>query len=82
VGDAGYGGRIIAFFRYSQSGIGLSDQFAVIDLAVRGYMRKIFFEAYPSSHDQCSSYVCTSTSSSACNKLNTWAVDINNVYGA
>lgn len=76
----GYAGRIIVFFRYSLSGIGLSDQTRIIDLAMNSYIRKIFYETYPSAHDQCSSYICTSTSDTACSKLLTWNSDIASVY--
>ena len=75
VGNAGYGGRIILFFRYSTAGTGLSSQSAVINLAENGYVRKIFFETYPGDHSGCSSYICTSTSSSACSKLLSWNND-------
>lgn len=80
VGDAGYPGRIIVFLRYSLSGIGLSDQKPIIDLAMKGYVRKLLFETYPSSNSQCPSYLCTSTSGNAVTDLNTWATVIDNVY--
>jgi len=54
----------------------------VIDLAMNGYLRKIFFETHPSSSSQCSSYCCTSTASACPSKLDTWAQDINAVYGS
>ena len=47
---------------------------------MNGYLRKIFFEVYPSNHDGCSSYICTSTSGSACDKLKQWEVVFGNNY--
>lgn len=75
VGNAGYAGRIIVFFRYGTSGSGLSSQTSVVKLGMSGYLRKIFFETYPDNASGCSSYICTSTSSSACSKLITWKSD-------
>eukprot|EP01036_Dinobryon_divergens_P022797 gene22797-31094_t len=72
VGDAGYKGRIIVFFRYAYSGKGLESQSEIISLSKDGYIRKIFFEVYPATHSDCSNYLCTSTSSSACTRLGQW----------
>ena len=62
VGDRGYKGRMILFFRYSINGQGMASQARIVQLGMNGYLRKIFFEAYPSDHSGCNSYICTSTS--------------------
>ena len=83
VGDTpGYKARIIPYFRYSYNAdiSGLAEQMAVIDLGMKGYLRKILFEVYPSDHSGCSSYICTSTSGNACDILKRYEDQFGKVY--
>lgn len=67
VAAAGLGGRMIFFFRFSYTGSGLSQQRALLQAGLNGWLRKIYFEVYGGD------YIYTSTVSSAASKLQQWS---------
>ena len=72
VAAAGMGGRMIFFFRFSYSGSGLSNQRALLQAGMNGWLRKIYFEVYGGD------YIYTSTVSSAASKLTSWSNSYHN----
>lgn len=67
VAASGMGGRMIFFFRYSYSGASLSQQKALLQAGLNGWIRKIYFEVYGGD------FIYTSTVSSAASKLSSWS---------
>jgi len=66
IAEAGLGGRIIFFFRYSYSGAGLSTQTSLLQAGLDGHLRKIYFEVYGGD------FIYTSNVDSAYSKLQQW----------